>query len=214
MTLKLYMHPLSSYCHKVLIAFYENDIPFEAKQLDNAAVAGEFKAMWPMARFPLLRDERRDHVIPESSIIIDYLALHYPGKVKLVPDDPDLARQVRMRDRFFDNYMHTPMQKFPADRLRPEDKRDPLGVEEARAMYRTALDMVESEMAGKTWAMGDEFTMADCAAAPALFYGDKFFGPFRETHKNAMAYLDRLKARPSYARALEEAEPYMHLVPK
>jgi glutathione S-transferase len=214
MTLKLYMHPLSSYCHKVLIAFYENDIPFEAKQLDNAAVAGEFKAMWPVARFPLLRDERRGHVIPESSIIIDYLALHYPGKVKLVPDDPDLARQVRMRDRFFDNYMHTPMQKVPADRLRPENKRDPLGVEEARAMYRTALDMVESEMAGKTWAMGDEFTMADCAAAPALFYGDKFFGPFRETHKNAMAYLDRLKARPSYARALEEAEPYMHLVPK
>jgi glutathione S-transferase len=101
MTLKLYMHPLSSYCHKVLIAFYENDIPFEVKQLDNAAVAGEFKAMWPMARFPLLRDERRDYVIPESSIIIDYLALHYPGKVKLVPDDPDLARQVRMRDRLF-----------------------------------------------------------------------------------------------------------------
>jgi glutathione S-transferase len=214
MTLKLYMHPLSSYCHKVLIAFYENDIPFEAKQLDNAGVAGEFKAMWPMARFPLLRDERRDHVIPESSIIIDYLALHYPGKVKLVPDDPDLARQVRMRDRFFDNYMHTPMQKVPADRLRPESKRDPLGVEEARALYRTALDMVESEMAGKTWAMGDEFTMADCAAAPALYYGDKFFGPFRETHKHAMAYLDRLKARPSYARALQEAEPYMHLVPK
>jgi glutathione S-transferase len=208
------MHPLSSYCHKVLIAFYENDIPFEAKQLDDAAVAGEFKAMWPMARFPLLRDEKRDHIIPESSIIIDYLALHYPGKVKLVPDDPDRARQVRMRDRFFDNYMHTPMQKFPADRLRPENKRDPLGVDEARAMYRTALDMVESEMAGKTWAMGDEFTMADCAAAPALFYGDKFFGPFRETHKNAMAYLDRLMARPSYARALEEAKPYMHLVPK
>jgi glutathione S-transferase len=213
MTLKLYMHPLSSYCHKVLIAFYENDIPFEVKQLDNAAVASEFKTMWPMARFPLLRDERRDHVIPESSIIIDYLALHYPGKVKLVPDDPDLARQVRMRDRFFDSYMHTPMQKFPADRLRPENKRDPLGVDEARTMYRTALDMVESEMAGKTWAMGDEFTMADCAAAPALFYGDRFFGPFRETHKNAMAYLDRLKARPSYARALEEAKPYMHLVP-
>ena len=214
MTLKLYMHPLSSYCHKVLIAFYENDTPFEVKQLDDAAVASEFKSMWPMARFPLLRDEKRDHIIPESSIIIDYLALHYRGKVKLVPDDPDRARQVRMRDRFFDNYMHTPMQKFPADRLRPENKRDPLGVDEARAMYRTALDMVESEMAGKTWAMGDEFTMADCAAAPALFYGDKFFGPFRETHKNAMAYLDRLMARPSYARALEEAKPYMHLVPK
>jgi len=213
MTLKLYMHPLSSYCHKALIAFYENDVPFEAKRLDDATAAAEFKAMWPMARFPLLRDEKRDRVIPESSIIIEYLALHYPGKVKLVPDDPDLARQVRMRDRFFDNYLHTPMQKVPADRLRPESKRDPLGVDEARTMYRTALDMVETEMAEKRWAMGDEFTMADCAAAPALFFGDKFFGPFRETHGNAMAYLDRLKARPSYARALEEAKPYMHMVP-
>jgi len=214
MTLKLYMHPLSSYCHKVLIAFYENDIPFEAKRLNDAAVAGEFKAMWPVARFPLLSDEKRDRIVPESSIIIEYLALHYPGKVKLVPDDPDLARQVRMRDRFFDNYLHTPLQKVPSDRRRPEDKRDPLGVDEARATYLTALDMVESEMAGKTWAMGDEFTMADCAAAPSLFYGNMFFGPFRETNKNAMAYLDRLMARPSYARALEEAKPYLHLVPK
>jgi glutathione S-transferase len=213
MTLKLYMHPLSSYCHKVLIAFYENDIPFEAKRLNDAAAAAEFKVMWPMERFPLLHDEKRDRIVPESSIIVEYLALHYPGKVKLVPDDPDLARQVRMRDRFFDNYLHTPLQKVPADRRRPEDKRDPLGVEEARTTYLTALDIVESEMASKTWAMGNEFTMADCAAAPSLFYGNIFFGPFRESHKNAMAYLDRLMARPSYARALQEAEPYMHLVP-
>jgi glutathione S-transferase len=214
MTLKLYMHPLSSYCHKALIAFYENDIPFEAKLLNDPAVASELKRLSPLGRFPLLRDERRDQTIPESSIIIEYLALHYPGRVKLVPDDPDLAREVRMRDRFFDNYLHTPMQKFPADRLRPENKRDPLGVEEAKAMYRTALDMVESEMADKTWAMGDEFTMADCAAGPTLFFGNLFFGPFRATHKSAMAYLDRLMARPSYARALKEAGPYLHLVPK
>ena len=213
MTLKLYMHPLSSYCHKVLIALYENEISFEARVLNDPSVASEFKSLWPVGRFPLLRDEKRDQVIPESSIIIEYLALHYPGKVKLLPDDADLARQVRMRDRFFDNYLHTPTQKVPADRLRPESKRDPLGVDEARTMYRTALDMVETEMAEKRWAMGDEFTMADCAAAPALFFGDKFFGPFRETHGNAMAYLDRLKARPSYARALEEAKPYMHMVP-
>jgi glutathione S-transferase len=214
MTLKLYMHPLSSYCHKVLIALYENDIPFEAKALNDPSVASEFKSLWPVGRFPLLRDERHDRTILESSIIIEYLALHYPGRVKLLPDDPDLAREVRMRDRFFDNYLHTPVQKFPADRLRPENKRDPLGVEEAKAMYRTALDMVESEMADKTWAMGGEFTMADCAAGPPLFFGNLFFGPFRATHKNAMAYLDRLMARPSYARALQEAGPYMHLVPK
>lgn len=213
MTLKLYMHPLSSYCHKALIALYENRIPFEAKVLDNATVFGEFKKLWPIGRFPVLRDDARDATVPESSIIIEYLALHYPGSVKLLPDDPDLARQVRMRDRFFDNYLHTPLQKFPADRLRPQDKRDPFGVDEARSMYRTALDMLEAEMSDRRWAMGDDFTMADCAAAPALFFGNRFFGPFRETHRGAMAYLDRLMARPSYARALQEAQPYMHLVP-
>lgn len=140
--------------------------------------------------------------------------MHYPGKVKLIPEDPDRARQVHSRDRFFDNYLHTPMQRFAGDRMRPADNRDPLGVDEAKAMYRTALDLVESEMADKTWAMGDEFTMADCAAAPALFFGERFYGPFRVTHPNSMAYLDRLMARPSYARALAEAGPYMHLLPK
>jgi glutathione S-transferase len=213
-TLKLYMHPLSSYCHKVLIALYENDIPFEAKLLDDASVAAEFTKMWPIGRFPVLRDESREAMVPESSIIIEYLALHYPGKVKLMPDDPDVARKVRMRDRFFDNYMHTPMQKYAFDQRRPENKRDSYGVDEAKAMYRTALDMVETAMAGSTWIMGGEFTMADCAAAPPLFYGNRFFGSLRSTHKITAAYLDRLMARPSYARVLRKAEPYMHLLPK
>ena len=213
MNLKLYMHPLSSYCHKALIAFYENDIPFEAMRVDDAKVGAEFKSMWPVGRFPVLRDERREAMVPESSIIIEYLALHHPGKVKLIPDDPDVARKVRMRDRFFDNYLHAPMQKFVFDRLRPEDKRDPYGVDEARTMYRTALDMVETAMTGSTWAMGGDFTMADCAAAPPLFYGNRFFGSFRSSHKNVAAYLDRLMARPSYARVLKEAEPYFHMLP-
>jgi glutathione S-transferase len=213
MNLQLYMHPLSSYCHKALIAFYENDIPFEAKRIDDASVGAEFKKMWPVGRFPVLRDESRDAMVPESSIIIEYLALHYPGKVKLLPDDPDLARKVRMRDRFFDNYLHAPIQKFAFDRLRPQDKRDSFGVDEARTMYRTALDMLETAMAGSTWAMGGDFTMADCSGAPPLFYGNRFFGPFRSSHKNAAAYLDRLMARPSYARVLKEAEPYFHMLP-
>lgn len=214
MALRLYLHPLSSYCHKALIAFYENDVPFESLRIDDAKVGAEFKKLWPIGRFPVLRDDTRDALVPESSIIIEYLALHYPGKVKLLPDDPDLARKVRMRDRFFDNYLHTPMQRFVSDRLRPADKRDAYGVEEARALFRTALDMFETTMAGSLWAMGDEFTMADCAAAPPLFYGDHFFGSFRSTHGNAAAYLDRLKARPSYARVLKEAEPFMHMLPK
>lgn len=215
MSLELFMHPLSSYVHKVLIAFYENDIPFEAKRLDDPAVASEFfEVLSPLKRFPVLRDMKRGRVIPESTIIIEYLQAHFPGRVRLVPDDPDLAWQVRLRDRFFDNYMQTPMQKFAFDRRRPEASRDAYGVEEARAMYVTALGLVDKEMAGRTWAMGDIFTMADCAAAPALFYGNRFYGPFRNTHPHALAYLDRLMARPSYARALEEAKPFFHLLPK
>ena len=213
MSLKLYLHPLSSYCHKALIALYENGIPFEPVIVNETTIA-DLKKLWPVGKFPVLQDERRDHVIPESTIIIEYLARHYPGKVQLIPADPDRAREVRMRDRFFDLYLHAPMQKFPADRLRPADARDPYGVEEARSAYRTALDMVESDLSGKTWAMGEEFTMADCAAAPALYYGNRFYGPFRESHPRALAYLDRLLARPSYARALAEAEPYMHLLPR
>jgi glutathione S-transferase len=212
-TLKLYLHPLSSYCHKALIAFYENDIPFEAKLVD-AATVGDFKTLWPLGKFPVLMDESRGQLVPESTIIIEYLALHYPGSVKLVPEDPNLALEVRFRDRFFDDYLHTPVQKFPADKLRPVDQRDSFGVAEAAALYRRALDMLESHIAGKRWAVGDEFTMADCAAAPALFFGERFYGSFRQTHPNSMAYLDRLMARPSYARALAEAKPYMHLVPK
>jgi glutathione S-transferase len=207
------MHPLSSYCHKALIAFYENDIPFEAKLIDGATFS-DFKALWPLGKFPVLFDESRNQLVPESSIIIEYLALHYPGAVKLVPEDPDMALEARLRDRFFDDYLHTPMQRFAADRLRPVDQRDAFGLAEAKALYRQALDMLESHMAGKRWALGDQFTMADCAAAPALFYGERFYGSFRRTHPNSMTYLDRLLARPSYARALEEAKPYMHLLPK
>ena len=214
MSLELFMHPLSSYCHKVLIALYENEIPFEIKRVDDPAVAREYERLWPLKHFPLLRDPQRDQIVPESTIIIEYLQTHFPGKVKLIPDDPDLALQVRLRDRFFDNYLHTPMQRFAGNHLRPRGKRDDHGVELARAEFVKALGMFDAEIAQRAWAAGDVFTMADCAAAPAIFYGNRFYGPFRETHPNALAYLDRLMKRPSYARALEEAKPFMHLLPK
>jgi glutathione S-transferase len=213
MSLQLFLHPLSSYCHKVLIAFYENDIAFEAKRVDDPDVAREWETLSPLRKFPLLRDSKHDRIVPESTIIIEYLQSHHPGRVKLIPDDPDLAWQVRLRDRFFDNYLHTAMQTFAGDHLRPKDRRDPYGVDQARVMFTRALAVVDAEMAHKSWAMGDTFTMADCAAAPAIYYGNRFFGPFRQTHPNALAYLDRLMARPSYARALEEAKPFMHLLP-
>jgi len=152
-------------------------------------------------------------LVPESSIIIEYLELHYPGSARLIPSDPDAARRVRGRDRFFDLYLHTPVQKWPADRLRPAEQRDPYGVDEARRAYHAALDMLEMDLTGKRWATGAQFTMADCAAAPALYFGERFFGSFRDSHPRTTAYLDRLLARRSYARALAEAEPYLHLVP-
>ena len=215
MSLTLHFHPLSSFCQKAVIALYENDTPFEPRvvNLMDAGESAALKKLWPIGKFPVLRDEARDRTIPESSIIIEYLAQHYPGKSKLVPADEDLARRTRLSDRFFDLYMNVQVGKIVTDRLRPAGQKDSHGVAAAKAMLKTSLDMTEADMAGKTWAMGEAFTMADCAAAPALFYANIVM-PFAETHRNATAYLGRLKARPSYARALEEAAPYLAMMPK
>jgi len=161
----------------------------------------------------VLRDEARDRTVPESSIIIEYLAQHYPGPSQLVPADAELARQTRLRDRFFDLYVNVPMQKLVTDKLRPAGKNDPYGVDDAKKLLQTALGMIDHDMATKTWVMGDGFTMADCAAAPPLFYANMLM-PFGTTHKNAARYLDRLMKRPSFARAVEEAQPYLKLMPK
>lgn len=213
MSLKLYFHPLSSFCHKVLIALYETGTPFEPCMVDLMGHAEEFKAIWPIGKIPVLRDEAKDSTIPETSIIIEYLAQHFPGKTQLFPDDRDLCRQMRLRDRFYDLYVNVPMQKIVTDRLRPGGRNDPYGVDEARALLTTALGVIERDMASNRWAIGDQFTMADCAAAPALFYADMVV-PFRTTHENAAAYLDRLMERPSYARVLKEAQPYFAMIPK
>jgi len=213
MSLKLYFHPLSSFCHKVLIALYETGTPFEPRTVDLFGEAAEYRKIWPLGKIPVLRDEAQDRTIPETSIIIEYLAQHYPGRTQLFPTDRDLCRQMRLRDRFYDLYVQVPMQKIVTDRLRPAGKNDPYGVEEARELLKTSLGMIDQDMAGNRWVMGNDFTMADCAAAPALFYAD-MVAPFSDTHKNAAAYLDRLKERPSYARVLKEAEPYFAMIPK
>lgn len=214
MPLTLYFHPLSSFCQKALIALYENDTPFEPHLVDlmDAASAAAFRKIWPIGKFPVLRDDATDRTIPEASIIIEYLAQHHPGRSQLVPSDPDLARETRLRDRFYDLYVNAPMQKIVGDRLRPEGRHDPHGVDEARKLLRTACGMVEEDMATRTWAMGETFTMADCAAAPALYYANLVM-PLDDAHPNAAAYLRRLTDRPSFARAVAEAEPYRHLFP-
>jgi glutathione S-transferase len=215
MSLELYFHPFASFCQKVLVAFYENDVGFEPHVVDlgDQASSAAFKKIWPIGKFPVLRDHARARTIPESSMIIEYLARHYPGTTALVPEDADLAWETRLRDRFYDLYVNVPMQKIVTDRIRPAGKDDPHGVEEARCLLRTACDLIDQEMATRTWAIGDAFSMADCAAAPAMYYANLVM-PFGDTHRNAAAYLGRLMERPSFARVVEEARPYRALFPK
>lgn len=213
MALTLYAHPLSSYCWKVLTALYENGTPFDYRLLapDDVAVAQELHALWPIGRFPVLRDGGR--TVVESSVIIEYLDLHHGGPVRLLPADPVAALDVRMRDRFFDNYVMTPMQAIVFDRIRPGDARDPYGVAQARELIDTAYRWLEGEMATRRWAAGEAFSLADCAAAPSLTYANKV-QPLAGRFPHVAAYLARLTARPSFARVLREAEPYAHMFPQ
>ncbi|MBN8960708.1 MAG: glutathione S-transferase family protein [Rhizobiales bacterium] len=215
MSLTLYMHPLSSYCHKAMIALYENATPFTAVSvnLGDPDERAMLLKLWGVGKFPVLEDDARGEVVPESSIIIEYLDRHYPGATRLIPADGDAARAVRFADRFYDLHIHNHMQKVVGNRLRPAGAKDPHGVEDAKTRMRAAYDIAEREMASLGWAAGDDFSMADCAAAPALFYAAKVL-PYADTHPHLAAYLERLKARPSYARVLKEAEPYFHMFPQ
>jgi glutathione S-transferase len=215
MALTLYMHPLSSFCHKTLIALYENAIAFtpEIVNLGDPVARDNFSKVWPLAKFPVLRDAARARTIPESTSIIEYLAYHVPGPVRLIPDDdPQRAAQIRAADRFYDLHVHDPMQKIVVDKLRPADGHDPIGVGDARSRLRTALGIAEAEMATRRWACGDLFSMADCAAAPPLFFINKMM-PLAAGFPHLSAYLERLMKRPSYARVLVEAQPYLAMFP-
>ena len=209
--MKLYAHPFSSYCQKVLIALYENDITFEFCMLaGDEATAAEHARLWPLKRMPVLVDGER--TVVEASIIIEYLGLRCPGASRLIPEDREAALNVRMLDRFFDNYVMTPMQRIVVDHLRAEADRDPYGVTEARTLLDVAYRWLEEALRGRTWAAGGEFSLADCAAAPALFYAD-WAHPLGASHATVQAYRRRLLARPSFARAVEEARPYRPLFP-
>ena len=176
MTLTLHFHPLSSYCQKVLIALYENGTPFEKHivNLGDADSAAAFRRLWPVGKMPGLHDSTGDRAIPESSIIIEYLQQHYPGGTALIPAEPAAALRTRLADRFYDLHVHDPMQRIVGDKLRPADKRDSYGVEAAKAILRSSYGIVDSEMAlhKRTWAIGEAFTLADCAAAPPLFFAN------------------------------------------
>jgi glutathione S-transferase len=208
--LKLYAHPFSSYCWKALIAFHENAVPFEYRSLEDPEANAELTALWPLRRFPVLADG--DRTVLEATSIIEHLAVHHPGPVALIPADPALAAEVRMMDRVFDNYVSTPQQRIIYDAIRPEADRDPLGVRDHEAMLDTIYAWLEAYLAGREWAVGDDFSLADCAAAPALFYADWTRRiPAALTHLTA--YRARLLARPSVSRCVEDARKYRPYFP-
>ena len=209
MTLTLYSHPFSSYCQKVLTALWENDVPFDYRHLEHPGAMDELAALWPIRKFPVLVDDGKP--IVETSIIIEYLDRKYPGAVRFIPDG-DSALEVRLMDRFFDLYVMDAMAKPVAEAMKGEGGR----MEEARSEAGVALDKayawLEDRLAGRIWAAGDDFTMADCAAAPALFYAD-WVHEIAPAFPRLRDYRARLLSRPSFARAVEEGRPYRHYFP-
>ena len=214
MSLTLYYHPLASFCWKVQIALYENRTPFagEIVNLGDKQASARFFELWPVGKMPVLRDDERDRTVPETTIIMEYLDRYYPGEQTLLPEDEELRLDARLWDRFFDLYIQTPMQRIVANQMRAEAERDPRAVPEATAALQMAYDMVERQVSTRTWAIGDAFSIADCAAVPALFYAGTLV-PFAATHPKAAAYFDRLTQRPSVLRVLDEARPYFKLFP-
>jgi glutathione S-transferase len=212
--LTLYSHPLASFCHKVLIALYENDVPFRAVTIDlgDPGAAAVLLARWPVGKIPVLHDGDRGQVVAETSIIIEYLQEHYPGAVPMLPDDPEALLDARLWDRFFDLYVSQPMQKIVTDRIRPEGSNDAFGVAEARRTLDTAYAMIDRRMADREWACGAAFGIADCSAVPGLFFAS-IVHPFAAGQENLAAYFERLLARPSIQRVLAEARPWFAMFP-
>ncbi len=212
MSLTLYAHPFSSYCQKVLIALYENETPFTLKLLSSETpeIGAEFAALWPVRHMPLLRDG--DRSVMESTIIIEHLQLFHPGPVQLLPDDPKKALTTRFMDRVFDNHVMTPMQRIVFDFIRQPEARDAHGVADARSRLDKAYAWLDRDIAKRNWAAGEDFSLADCAAAPSLFYAD-WVHPIPPEHGHLRAYRSRLLRRPSVTRCVEEGRPYRHLFP-
>jgi glutathione S-transferase len=209
MTITLFYHPLASFCHKVLIALYEAGTPFDTQIVDltDPGEHAQFLDLWPVGKIPVIHDSNRDETVPETSIIIEYLDQHYPGADPMLPSDPDTRLKARLWDRFFDLYVQDPMQRIVFNAFRSEDKKDPVGVADAEQRLTVAYQMIEKHMAERTWVVGDKFSIADCAAAPALFFAG-IIVPFSFNQSSLRAYFERLLERPSVRRVLVEAQPY------
>ena len=211
MSLVFFGHPFSSYTQKVLIALHADGTEFEYRQLDvvdPTPFMAELKSYWPFGKFPVLLDDGQP--IIESTVIIEHLQAHHSGRNTWIPES-DLGRHVRFLDRFFDLYVMTPMQRIVAEHFRPEGSQDPYGVDQARATLNTAYDWIEDEL-GEPWASGEDFTLADCSAAPSLFYAD-WVEPIGDGRPRLSAYRARLLAHPAVSRCVEEGRPYRNLFP-
>jgi glutathione S-transferase len=213
MRLVLYQHPFAAFCQKALIALYELDLPFSTHLVDGADGRAELAGLWPMASIPVLRDESADLTIPESTTIIEYLDEIAAGGPRLIPADRAAALQARLWDRFFDQHVAGPMQKIVGDRLRPDGRNDPEGVAEARNTLGTAYAVLDAHLAQRTWAAGAAFTLADCAAAPALFYTRAVHRCDQDGQRNITRYYRDLMARGSAARVVDEARPWRYIFP-
>jgi glutathione S-transferase len=212
MTLTLHQHPFAAYCWKALIALYERDLPFEPHVVGDEADRARLAELWPMASIPVLVDDGAGVTLPESTSIVEYLD-GLGDAPRLVPADPGAALQARLWDRVIDGHVMTPMQKIVGDNLRPEGRGDPEGVAAAHAALDKAYDLLDEHLTGGGWAAGSEFTLADCAAAPALHYARAVHRWDEERLAHLTRYFTELTARPSVARVIEEAREYRHLFP-
>ncbi|QTT87968.1 glutathione S-transferase family protein [Pseudomonas chlororaphis] len=205
MPLTLYFHPLSSFCHKVLIALYEHGIAFEKRIIDlaNDADRAELQSLWALGKFPVIRDHARQRDVPESSVIIEYLDRFYRGQRPLIPEDWDSALEVRLWDRFFDCHVQGPMQRIVADRLYGTHG----DLSRERAALLSAYALLEQRLASRIWVASQDFSLADCAAAPALFYASTLVA-FADDQRHLSAYFERLIQRPSFQQVINEARPY------
>ena len=210
MSLELFGHPFSSYTWKVLIPLYGDGTEFEFRQVpENQETYAELKRIWPFGKFPLLVDDGEP--VMETTCIIEHLQAHHPGTNRWIPDG-ELGRRVRFLDRFFDLHVQGNMQPAVNDALRPEGKGDPYGAEQGRKNLHVAYDWLESNLPDGGWAAGDTFTLADCAAAPALFYSD-WIEEIGDGRPKLKAYRERLLAHPQVARVVDEARPYRQYFP-
>jgi glutathione S-transferase len=210
MSLTLYYHPLSSFCHKVLIALYENNVEFERRVIEFVSEADrtDLQAIWPFNKFPVIRDHARQRDVAESSVIIEYLDHYFAGERSLIPSEWEAAFEVRFWDRVFDNYVQRPMQQIVSGRI----KGNGADLANEYATLRTAYGMIDQHIASRVWMSGQHFSMADCAAAPALFYASTL-QPFPQESSHLRNYFERLVARPSFRRVIDEAKPYFSRYP-